>query len=231
MRSALAALDVAWKLVGEAASEELQNTLQATDEQRQAIANSRAKRGKGTKLVKTAVTFQAVCRLGTRTTTVGKHYRAIVQEAHLLQAHARQAVRTQMPVIDGATVTQFTQELQDREQDAQPDDTRTLRAKMLRTSRALASARDGHNWHAVRRRCSQHTGQWVREAETLLEQRKRQEAKEGASSWKKWCRTAEEGGQQSPSLGQTTQTRQPQRGHRRGRPTNSPSHRPACSSG
>ena len=127
-------------------------------------------------------------RIPPRTSTTGTHYRTTAQLAHVLQAHARQAVRTRMPIIDGSTAEGLLTDLTARTAVDQPDDTKQLLQNMTRTCSALARARGAPNWQAVRVRAIRQAGTWVQQAESLLDRRRKHELQEDARSWKRWCR-------------------------------------------
>ena len=107
-----------------------------------------------------------------------------MQHAHLVQAHARQAVRTRIPTIDGQTAEGLRAELATQAQLDQPAELQQLYADMARTCTALATAREAPNWHAVRLKAIRQAGAWVRRGEELLAARKKQETQDDAKTWK-----------------------------------------------
>ena len=103
---------------------------------------------------------------------MGAAYREACKMTQLLQAHARQAIRTQMPTIDGATTHAFREKLLKQEKEDQPVEFRELYASMVRTASALVMARGAANWHAVRTKAMKQAGQWARQADGALREQK-----------------------------------------------------------
>ena len=194
MPAALEAQRLAYQRVAEAAEMELQETLQATDELREAIKGSRSRRGRAPRMERVQVTFAAASRGTTPPSPTGARYREAGKQAHLLQAHARQAVRTEMPRIDGATTPEFRERLLAKAEGEQPAELKALFLNMTRTCNALVAARNGPNWQAVRIRAMRQAGSWAKQAEELLTLRQKQEAQEDAKSWQAWCKRAAAGG-------------------------------------
>ena len=113
------AQDHAYALIAKAAEMELMGNLQVAfhdEDLANRLKTASTRRGKGLRLRKVPLTFKELSQGGPRRPQLqhNKWTRWLLTRTHLMQGHARQAIRTQMPRIDNQTVAELTEDLEQR---------------------------------------------------------------------------------------------------------------------